>query len=299
MRASRIEFRLRLLITAAIVIVGFWSPWIRLWDWDKRISTLEWLALEASRAGLARFTVTVPVIIILGSLIAAVGAWLRIWGAASLGYRTVQHGQMQSGALMADGPYRYVRNPLYLGSWCMMIAMSLAMPPGGALFTIVLTGIFYLRLIFGEEAFLAGQIGEPYQQYLSATPRLMPRLRATLPAALPSAHRQPRWLTALVTEILPIGIFVSIAVLSWRYDNQLVMEGILVAFLLSFAVRSAIADRISTGAFLLAAGIGWKLLHLRPLKAALIALGVALIVHALLPGQKPGTRRAEKLSPEA
>ncbi len=233
MWASRIEFRLRMLIQVVIVVLGFWAPWIEFAHFGKRVSLLEWLALEASRTGLVRFTIAAPGVIVLGSLIAALGAVLRVWGAAYLGYGVVHHGQMQSGALMADGPYRYVRNPLYLGGWCMMIAVSLTMPPSGALFTIVLTGLFYYRLILGEEAFLSGQLGEPYQRYLQAVPRLAPRLRT----ALPSAGSNPQWLTSLLTEIMPIGIFVSIAFLSWRYDNLLMIKGILVSFGLSLIAR--------------------------------------------------------------
>ena len=67
------------------------------------------------------------------------------------------------------------------------------MTPSGALFTIVLITIFYLRLILGEEAFLGKQLGQPYQEYLRAVPRLLPRLRASLPAA----GNKPHWLIAI------------------------------------------------------------------------------------------------------
>ena len=41
MRATTIEFRLRMLIMTTIVVVGFWSPWIEAWDLSRRISLLE------------------------------------------------------------------------------------------------------------------------------------------------------------------------------------------------------------------------------------------------------------------
>jgi len=152
MRASAIEFRLRMMIQIVIVFFGFWAPWLGGWDFGRRISTLEWLPLEMSRLGLVSFTVATPIVIVLGALAALAGALLRVWGAAYLGYSTVHHGDMQAGAVMADGPYRFMRNPLYLGGWFMMIAVSLLMPPSGALFTVVLLTVFYLRLILGEEA---------------------------------------------------------------------------------------------------------------------------------------------------
>ena len=64
MRASAIEFRLRMVIQIVIVFLGFWAPWVGPFDWARRISTLEWLPLEASRLGLASFTVAAPIVIV-------------------------------------------------------------------------------------------------------------------------------------------------------------------------------------------------------------------------------------------
>ena len=234
MGASAIEFRLRMLIMTTIVVLGFWSPWIEALDLGQRISLLEWLALMTSRAGLLRFTYATPVVIVAGALLAAAGVVLRVWGTAYLGYGTVHHGEMQAGAVMADGPYRYMRNPLYVGGWFMMAAMAFIMPPTGALFAIPLLTFFLLRLILGEEAFLATQLGEPYREYLRAVPRLFPRLRG----APPAAGNKPHWLTAIASELNPIGVFITLGVLSWWYDNELMLKGILVSFGVSLVVRA-------------------------------------------------------------
>lgn len=234
MRASAIEFRLRMLIMVAIIAVGFWSPWIEKFDLGKRISLLEWLALTASRAGILRFTYATPVVIAAGSLLALAAVVLRVWGTAYLGYGTVQHAEMQAGGVMADGPYRYVRNPLYVGSWCMIGAMSFLMPPTGALFTMPLITVFLLRLILGEEAFLAAALGESYCEYRTRVPRLFPRLRG----APPSAGHKPHWLLSVASELTPIGVFVTLAVVSWWYDNELMLKSILVSFGVSLVVRA-------------------------------------------------------------
>lgn len=234
MRASAIEFRLRMWIQVVIVTLGFWAPWIAALDLGRRFSTLAWLALEMSRLGIASFSVATPIVIVLGALAAGISAVLRVWGAAYLGYDIVHHGEMQGSAVMAAGPYRYVRNPLYIGGWFMMVAISLLMPPSGALFVMVLVTIFYLRLILGEEAFLAAKLGEPYREYLRAAPRLMPRLRSNLP---PSGA-QPNWFTAVLTELNPIGIFVTLAFLSWTYDNLLMIKTVLVVFGVSLIVKA-------------------------------------------------------------
>jgi protein-S-isoprenylcysteine O-methyltransferase Ste14 len=238
MRASYLLFRLRMWIQIVIVAIGFWAPWLYLpslgvFDFGQRISTLEWLALEISRTGIVRFTYATPIVIVAGAFAAALGALFRVLGAAYLGYFTVHHAEMQAGGVMAAGPYRYVRNPLYIGGWFMMLAISLLMPPTGALFTVVLVTIFYTYTIRGEEAFLSGQLGEPYREYLRAVPRIIPRLRSSLPQAAAQSH----WLIALLTEINPIGIFFTLAVVSWRYDNLLMIKSVLVSFGLSLIIR--------------------------------------------------------------
>lgn len=231
MRASALEFRLRMLINTAIILLGFWSPWQEM---ATRRPLLEWLPLELGRMGWMSFATAVPAIIILASAIAALGAWLRVWGTAWLGPVTVQSFSMKAGAVVADGPYRYVRNPLYLGLWFMVTALAFLMPPSGALFSIALITIFIVRLTLGEEAFLSTRLGEPYQAYLRAIPRYLPRLRSSLPRS----GARPHWLRAMLAELTPIGIFVAIAFASWSYNSALMLRVILISFGLSLVVRA-------------------------------------------------------------
>jgi protein-S-isoprenylcysteine O-methyltransferase Ste14 len=226
MKAAAIQFRLRMFITLTIILLGLWAPWIDYLQIGTKIPLLEWLALQLSRRGLLSFSVAAPMFIVFGSLIAATGALLRIWGSAWLGPATVIHGQMQAGAVMADGPYRFVRNPLYLGLGCVVAALMLLMPPSGALFALVAMSLNVLGLTFGEEAFLAGQLGAPYQSYLRAVPRFIPRFRG----APPPTGRRPHWLRAILTELTPVGIFLAFACLSWEYDYRLMGRAILISF---------------------------------------------------------------------
>jgi len=238
MRASAIDFRLRMAINAAIIILGFWAPWIEAWGLGRRITLLEWLALELGRTGLVRFTIGVAAMILLSALLAAAGAALRVWGTAYLGTDTVNGLDMKAGGVVADGPYRYVRNPLYLGLWCMVAAMGFIMPVTGALFTLVFITIFLMRLILAEEAYLSAQIGEPYRLYRSAVPRLLPRLRTNVQ----SSESRPNWLRASLAELLPIGVFVALAFLSWSYDSRLVGRTILIFFGASLIVRALMPE---------------------------------------------------------
>jgi protein-S-isoprenylcysteine O-methyltransferase Ste14 len=232
--ASAIEFRLRMAINTVVIVLGFWSPWIEQCGVGSRVSLLEWLALELSRTGLLRFTGATAVVIFIGALIAGLGAALRVWGAAYLGPATVISLEMKAGGVMADGPYRYVRNPLYLGLWCMVAAMALIMPPTGALFTMALLTIFLIRLILGEEAFLSATLGEPFRAYLQSVPRIIPRLRSTVAHGTTKAY----WMRAVLAEILPIGVFITLAFFSWSYDNRLMGRAILISFGVSLVARA-------------------------------------------------------------
>lgn len=234
MRATAVEFRLRMIINAAIIVLGFWAPWIETWGIGRRMTLLEWLGLELGRTGWIRFTIAVPIVIAVAAAIAALGAALRVSGTAYLGTSTVTSMDMKAEGVVADGPYRCMRNPLYLGLWFMVLAMAFIMPVTGAVFAMVLISVFLMRLILGEEAFLSAKIGEPYRIYARAVPRILPRLGTNLPRAAAS----PQWLRALLTELTPIGVFVSLAFLSWNYDVRLMGRAILIFFGASLIVRA-------------------------------------------------------------
>ena len=280
MRASAVEFRLRFPIIAGIVILGFWAPWVREADLANRISLLEWLALEVSRAGLLRFTYATPVLIVVAGLLGLIGAVLRVWGTAYLGYLTVHNSEMLAGSVMADGPYRYLRNPLYAGALFAMAATAFVMPPSGALVAAILLPVFYLRLALGEEAFLSATLGQPYRDYLAAVPRFIPRLRTSLP----HAGNRPHWLTAIFSEIYPIGVFLTVGVLAWRYDHQLMLEGILWSFVASLVARGLMKAVIPTLACVAFIAVAWGWFHMSEIRAALIGIGIWLILRAIFDG---------------
>jgi protein-S-isoprenylcysteine O-methyltransferase Ste14 len=234
MRASAIEFRLRMLINAVIILLGFWAPWIEGWHMGRRMPLVEWLALELGRTGIASFGAATKMVLTVAVLIAAKGVLFRVWGSAFLGAGTVNSAHMIAGTVMADGPYRYLRNPLYIGLCCMVIAMSFLMPVTGAVFAVVLILIFAVRLTLGEENFLSGRMGDPYLAYMRAVPRFIPRLRGA-PAA---GNAKPQWLRAALTELTPIGVLAGLVIFWRNYDLQLAGRIILIFFGASLVVRA-------------------------------------------------------------
>jgi protein-S-isoprenylcysteine O-methyltransferase Ste14 len=234
-KATSIEFRFRVFWIALLLMLGFWSPWVQYLQWGARGTAWLWLGFEVTGLGLsARRALQVAT----GMLIAFAGVAfvLRAWGTAYLGTWTVNHSEMKAGKVLADGPYRYVRNPLYLGSWMMFVAIAALMPVSGAAVSLVLLAIFLLRLILAEESFLLAALGDSYVAYRQAVPRVLPALRPRVTAG----GRIPQWGRAVVGEILPLGVLVSFAVLSWRYNSQLLVQGVVISFGLSLIAKATL-----------------------------------------------------------
>ncbi len=141
---------------------------------------------------------------------------------------------MHGEGIIAAGPFRYVRNPLYLGTLFHTVALALLMPPTGAVFCILAIGIFQLRLIAAEESFLTAKLGEPYLAYCAKVPRLAPALTPRIPAST----IQPRWLLAFLGEIYMWGVVITFAILGWRYNSILLIKGVLVSLGISLIVRA-------------------------------------------------------------
>jgi protein-S-isoprenylcysteine O-methyltransferase Ste14 len=235
MGASAFEYRFRYAIHTMLFFVAFLAPWIWLAPkYFSREST--WLVLTnaLASAGWLRFQAATVVLLVVATICAVLGAWLRTWGTAYLSASVVQSGAMHDQGVIADGPFRYMRNPLYLGTFFITVALTLLMPPTGALFAIVTLGIFQLRLIFAEEPFLAAKLGAPYKEYCARVPRILPVATPQVPAS----GRKPHWGQAALGEILFIGIALSYAIFGWRYNAFLLEKCVLISLGVSLVVRA-------------------------------------------------------------
>jgi protein-S-isoprenylcysteine O-methyltransferase Ste14 len=236
MKATQFEFRFRLIIILLLYSLGFWAPWT--WTvghyWPPLSTT--WLAVSTSVAGWGWLPLQQATLVVTGLaiLFGFLGAWLRVWGTAYLSASIVHSSAMHGDQVMAAGPYRYVRNPLYLGSWILSVSIAILMPPSGAVVFLVLLAVFYLRLILGEEAFLAGTLGGAYLEYKKQVPRLVPRLRSRI-ATSPA---RPEWGTSLIAEAFPVAYSICLAVLAWRYEPRILMQCLLICFGLSLVMRA-------------------------------------------------------------
>jgi len=80
--------------------------------------------------------------------------------------------------LLRDGPFACSRNPMFLGIFVAQIGFFLALPSLFALACLIIgSSCLILQARFKEMA-LARRHGKVYLDYLNATPRWLPRLRA-------------------------------------------------------------------------------------------------------------------------
>lgn len=104
-----------------------------------------------------------------GIIIAAMGLILRLWSSAYL---------KKHQALCLAGPYRWTRNPLYLGSFLLGTGFSVA---AANLWLLLLFGILfpaiYIPVMRKEETELTKVYGSEYQEYRKRVPAFFPSLR--------------------------------------------------------------------------------------------------------------------------
>jgi protein-S-isoprenylcysteine O-methyltransferase Ste14 len=148
----------------------------------------------------------------IGAVIVALGESVRFWAAGHL-FKTHE--------LITSGPYRYTRNPLYLGrlliftGFCIMAAF----PYYSNLVVLVLGWIFFFAYYMRrkervEPARLRRYHGEAYDRYYEAVPALFPTIK---PYADPSGGR---WMAERMVRnreyLMVIGLTLATLFLAWR-----------------------------------------------------------------------------------
>ena len=73
---------------------------------------------------------------------------------------------------VASGPYRYVRNPMYVGAAAVILGGGLAVSsPAIALLAVGFVAVMHLFVVVHEEPALTREFGASYQQYRSSVHR--------------------------------------------------------------------------------------------------------------------------------
>jgi protein-S-isoprenylcysteine O-methyltransferase Ste14 len=118
--------------------------------------------------------------LLIGFLIALVGELIRFWGVGYAGGETRTTGPVGGSKLVTNGPYAYVRNPLYLGNMLMYLGfgvMSMALFPYFQIIGLIYFFVQYYLIVTLEEDYLSRAFPDVYALYIKHVPRFIPRLK--------------------------------------------------------------------------------------------------------------------------
>jgi len=224
-RATEFEFRYRFYVIGVIFWLSFSLYNLQHVNAGKAICKL--LHHGQCTAGQLRW------IYLAGALVIFAGGGIRTWAAAYLHSEVVHDANLHSDRLVAEGPYRHLRNPLYVGTILLAAGLSLMASPWGAVVLIGLIVLFSLRLIGREEWQLEQSQSQSYRAYRAAVPRLWPSLGARVPAA----GTRPRWGQAWLGE-LPVYCFgLTLGVFALTFSLPAFFAGIVASLALYFVLQ--------------------------------------------------------------
>ena len=149
------------------------------WRWyiPAILLPIEWLlppALIAFRVGEIEAGF-VPVRIV-GVAVGLAGAGVLVWASAVLGRFLMHEAAVRKDhALVVNGPYRFVRHPVYTGYLALLLGSGVASLNVCLilLWPISLLGIHIQAAL--EEQLLRDRFGQDYERYVGQTGRLLPR----------------------------------------------------------------------------------------------------------------------------
>lgn len=197
MKATEFEFRYRSLLN----LFHFWIAF-QLYSLDR--INIVWAFVHWNNP---RGDFIARIIFGFGALLVGLAAIIRTWAAAYIRSEVVHDKALHTETLVADGPYRHVRNPLYLGTFLMSVGIGLLASRTGFAILAVGAAVRILRLIGREEAELEKQQGESFREFCLRVPQLLPSFRPRVPAG----GLKPQWGQAFRGEAFMWGFFLTMA----------------------------------------------------------------------------------------
>jgi protein-S-isoprenylcysteine O-methyltransferase Ste14 len=181
-------------------------------EYNRTLGILRLIAVYVAIGLLLWLARPTPLGVCIGFIFVAVGEAIRFWAAGHL-YKTVE--------LITSGPYRYTRNPLYLGrlliftglaimAWLPYYLSLVVLAAGYAIFF----GYYLRRKEKVEPARLRRTHGEVYERYFEAVPSLWPTFKP-YPESVSAGWSSDRMLRNR-EHMMVIGLAVVTLFLLWR-----------------------------------------------------------------------------------
>jgi len=107
---------------------------------------------------------------LIGCLAILIGIGIALWGTTTL---STHQSLGLKGKFVTEGPYRYSRNPQYVGFILLYAGFILVTYSFIALVTCIIVATVFAILPFSEEPWLRQQYGETYVKYCKRVPRFI------------------------------------------------------------------------------------------------------------------------------
>jgi protein-S-isoprenylcysteine O-methyltransferase Ste14 len=111
----------------------------------------------------------------IGVVVSVLGVGLAAWGRITLVKGGTNVSPLKpTTAIVLAGPYRFTRNPLYMGGMTLLLGLSLAIGTWWGF--VVIVPVFYILhhcVILREEQYLERKFGDSYVRYRSAVRRYL------------------------------------------------------------------------------------------------------------------------------
>ncbi len=161
----------------------------------------------------------------LGIALVVLGELIRLWANGYVGSVKVNQTQQwrrdaRVGMLVTGGPYAFVRNPLYFGSFVMTAGLcTIVGQPVLAAVALTVFLAVYSGKIQEEERTLSEECREAFERYSASVPRLFPRFRRY-------AHRSGRWSMAGIwaSREWKTCAWVTVTVILLYFHEEIVQE---------------------------------------------------------------------------
>ncbi len=185
------------------------SPWDHAGAWA--FKQRSWLPVPIALVLLVVRTGEIPGDIPMraGLALVCAGEALRFWTVRQIGVISRTR-STRWGPLVVSGPYRLVRNPIYVGNWLLWTGFVVW---SGLLWMLpvawLVFALQYAAIVRWEEQRLIAHFGQPYADYLRAVPRWWPR--GFLPA--PDSSNLHPWNEVLFSERGTLAAILAMALL--------------------------------------------------------------------------------------
>ena len=107
---------------------------------------------------------------LVGAALLSFGAAFGLWGYVQLGPVASQGALVP---LQSLGPYRYSRNPQYVGAVGVLLGFALLCNSQLGLLAAVACSVWFIAAPFAEEKWLRQHLGAHYDEYLASVPRFL------------------------------------------------------------------------------------------------------------------------------